>query len=151
MLLSNSCAYGLRATIYLAGSNEGAYLPIKTISKELGISYYYLPKIFQNLSRAGLIKSFKGPNGGVKLASPPDQISIQDIVFAIDGPDLFSECVLGLPGCGELKPCPLHEKWTEERIRLNQLFGQTSLADMAKKINTSHGRLSVLKAVSTTR
>ena len=146
MLLSKSAEYGIRATLYLASLNQDSYVSIRAISDELDISFHFLTKIFQKLTQAGLLRSFRGPNGGVALARPAGQITLMDLVTAIDGPGLFTECVLGLPGCGERKPCPLHETWGLERDRLAALFHNTDLAAMAADLETFDLRLKVLTA-----
>jgi Rrf2 family protein len=141
MLLSNACEYGLRAVLYLSSLNEEGYVPIRTMSDELHISFPFLTKIFQMLTQAGLLTSYRGPNGGVALTRPPDQISLREIIVAIDGSALFEECVLGLPGCGEEKPCPLHARWAVERDRLERMFATSTLAEMAEQVGTLDVRL----------
>jgi len=141
MLLSNACEYGLRAVLYLSSLNKEGYVPIRTMSDELNISFPFLTKIFQMLTQAGLLTSYRGPNGGVALTRPPDQISLREIIIAIDGSALFEECVLGLPGCGEEKPCPLHARWAVERDRLERMFATSTLAEMADKVGTLDVRL----------
>lgn len=141
MMLSKSCEYGLRAALYLASLDEEGYVPISTISEELDISFPFLTKIFQKLNDAGLLSSQRGPKGGVALTRSPGEVSLHEIVVAIDGDDLFEECVLGLPGCGDDTPCPLHEHWADERDRVEQMFRDTSLAEMSGKINQFDVRL----------
>jgi Rrf2 family protein len=145
MLLSKSCEYGLRAMLYLASlgdeAEDGAdadeapdstreYVSIRTISDELDIGFSFLTKVFQRLNDAGLLTSKRGPGGGVALTRRPDRISLYDIVVAIDGDDLFEECVLGLPGCGEAEPCPLHDPWMQTRGQLETMFRSTTLAEV---------------------
>jgi Rrf2 family iron-sulfur cluster assembly transcriptional regulator len=144
MLLSKSCEYGLRASLYLATQRQDGFVSIGLISEELDISFHFLTKIFQKLTQAGLMRSFRGPNGGVALARPAEEIRLLDIVRAIDGEALFTACVLGLPGCGERKPCPLHAAWAVERERLEVLFSQTTLAEMAAEIAANDFRLAEL-------
>jgi len=129
-MLSSSCEYGLRAMLYLASLNPDGYVSVQTISDELDISFPFLTKIFQQLNDADLLESRRGPNGGVALTKSPDAITLYDIVVAIDGRDLFEECVLGLPGCGEAEPCPLHEQWSDEKERVEQIFRSSTLADL---------------------
>ncbi|GAA5521435.1 Rrf2 family transcriptional regulator [Aliifodinibius salicampi] len=133
MLLSKSCEYGLRATLYLASSSNEKYISIKKLSEKLDISFHFLTKILQELTAAGLLESMKGPKGGVRLSKASDDISLQEIVVAIDGIEIFTECVLGLPGCGSEKPCPMHSMWAETRDDIEKVFRTTSLADMSKK------------------
>lgn len=147
MLLSKSCEYGLRAMLYLGlevsaddAATSGAsgsprnssrhYVSIQTISDDLGIGESFLTKVFQQLNDAGLLTSKRGRGGGVALTRPPGEISLYEIVVAIDGDDLFHECVLGLPGCGEAEPCPLHDHWTDERDRMKDTFQATTLAEV---------------------
>lgn len=144
MLLSRACEYGLRATFYVAAQKPDGYLPIRGIGETLGISVPFLTKVFQQLTQAELLVSFRGPNGGIALARPADQITLYDIVVAVDGPGLFVACVLGLPGCGSQKPCPLHEGWAVERDRLRALFLRTTLDDVAHRLQGTDLRLTSL-------
>lgn len=152
MLLSKSCEYGLRAMLYLGlevstddAAEEGEavtgasgpsrsptrrYVSIQTISDGLDIGESFLTKVFQQLNDAGLLASKRGRGGGVALTRPPGKISLYEIVVAIDGNDLFHECVLGLPGCGEAEPCPIHDHWTDERDRMKATFQATTLAEV---------------------
>ncbi|PEN14984.1 transcriptional regulator [Longibacter salinarum] len=129
MLLSKGCEYGLAGAMYLASIPQKGYVPIRAISEHLDISYPFLTKVLQQLNEAGLLTSMRGPNGGVALSQAPERLTLKEIVIAIDGPELFTECVLGLPGCGHEKPCPLHDQWGEVRDHLDGLFGGLSLAE----------------------
>lgn len=142
MLLSKSCEYGIRATLRVAMHEDDEYVPIRVISGEVGMSAHFLTKILQQLTRAGIMKSFKGPKGGVALAKPASKVRLIDIVSAIDGPQLFEECMLGLPGCGQRKPCPLHDRWMVERGRLTALFESTTLDQLRSGTEESAFRLS---------
>lgn len=133
MLLSKSCVYGLRATLFLASNQDGTYTSISELSEELDISFHFLTKILQQLTADNLLESMKGPKGGVRLSKPGDQIELLQVVQTIDGNDLFKECVLGLPGCGKDKPCPMHKMWADTRDDIQQMFTTNTLADMASK------------------
>lgn len=141
MLLSKSCVYGLRATLYLASKERGEFTSIGKMSEKLDISFHFLTKILQQLTADGLLESFRGPNGGVKLTRPGSKIKLIDIVLAIDGQDLLTECALGLPGCGLRNPCPLHDKWAETRDAIRHMFQNTSLTDLAEKGKAENLRL----------
>lgn len=133
MLLSKSCVYGLRASLFLASNQNGEFVSIREMSDKLDISFHFLTKILQQLTAAGLMESMKGPKGGVKLSKPGHEIALTEIVIAIDGPELFTECALGLPGCGVEKPCPLHNKWAETRDSIQQMLEETTLVELARK------------------
>lgn len=133
MLLSKSCIYGLRASLYLASYQNGDYISIREMSEKLDISFHFLTKTLQKLTEAGLLESQKGPKGGVRLTDSADKINLFEIVIAIDGRDLFTECVLGLPGCGREKPCPMHDKWAESRENIRSMLENTKLSELSDK------------------
>lgn len=133
MIFSKSCVYGLRAMIYLASISREDYVSIKTLSDKLDISFHFLTKILQELTAAELMESMKGPKGGVRLSKSGKKIMLKEVVEAIDGPAIFTDCVLGLPGCGSKKPCPMHDMWEGTRDEINDLFTSTSLQDMSKE------------------
>ncbi|HET8864359.1 MAG TPA: Rrf2 family transcriptional regulator [Gracilimonas sp.] len=141
MLLSKSCVYGLRASLYLASKSGGEFYSLKEISEELDISFHFLTKILQQLTADGLMESYKGPNGGVRLSDKGMKATLYDMVIAIDGPGLFTQCALGLPGCGSQEPCPLHESWIETRSSIEKMLKRTSLIGIAKEGKEKHFRL----------
>lgn len=142
MLLSKTCVYGIRATLYLASVEGENYVSIKSISSKLDISFHFLTKILQMLTSAEIMESFRGPRGGVRLIGNPNEVTLMDIVAAIDGKDLFIECALGLPGCGVAQPCPLHDKWARTRDRIRFLLESTSLIELSKLAVEKNLRLS---------
>ncbi len=145
MILSRACNYGILATLYIAKEQKNSgnhYMSIKRLSEELNISFHFLTKILQTLTSEGILNSHKGPKGGVMLARKPNDVTILDLIYAIDGPDIFTECVLGLPGCGNERPCPLHNQWELVRENLRQMFGSKTLDDTAGEIEEMKLRLS---------
>jgi DNA-binding IscR family transcriptional regulator len=64
-----------------------------------------------------------------------------DVVLAIDGPQLLTECALGLPGCGTKNPCPLHDKWAETRDSIREMLEETTLKELVEKGKAENLRL----------
>jgi Rrf2 family protein len=145
MILSKSCDYGIRSLLYVASQNNRHFIPIREISEKLNISFYFLTKILLVLSQKNITSSFRGPNGGIALAKPAKKIPVIDIISALDGPDLFQKCVLGLDPCGEENPCPLHKEWTKFRDELQSLFQNVNLASLAKRMKDEEMRITDLK------
>lgn len=133
MLLSKTCIYGIRASVLLATKKQSDFITIRELSDELDISFHFLTKVLQKLTRSDLLESYKGPNGGVKLARSASAITFMDIVDSIDGDSLVHECALGLPGCGVLKPCPLHSQWSGLKEDILITMKNISLAELASK------------------
>ena len=142
MLLSKSCLYGVRAAMYMATLEQSEYVTIHQISEKLNISFHFLTKILQTLTENNIMVSYRGPTGGVALARPSKEIRLIEIVDAIDGTSIFSECIFGLPGCGNMTPCPLHGEWEREREKIRRMFSDTTLAILAEKINVFNLRIS---------
>ena len=127
--------YGIRAAILISlkcEKDKESFIPIRQIAEELNESFHFLTKILQKLTQVSIMESYKGPNGGVRMAVPCEEVFLIDIIEAIDGKEVFSSCLLGLPGCGDDDPCPLHEDWKISRGRLAGVFQKTSLAKVAK-------------------
>lgn len=141
MLFSKSCIYGIQAAIYVASLPVNEYTSIQQVASKLNISFHFLTKVLQILTQEGIMTSYRGPNGGIALARPASSIAVADIVGAIDGHEIFTECMLGLPGCGIAAPCPAHEQWTGMRSRLHNICQKMTLDVLAKKASQLNVRL----------
>lgn len=141
-MLSNSCRYGIRAIIYLAGrrSEEGK-TGIKQISNDLGLPTPFLGKILQQLAKQKILKSMKGPHGGFSMATDPKRITLYDIVVAIDGEDTFTDCLMHDGPCRSVskdkKSCPVHDDYAKIRSELISLFRSRTVYDLVVKANNS--------------
>lgn len=142
MMLSKRCIYGIKASIYLAlTAKPDKYVSIQKMAEELNLSFYFMTKVLQVLTREGIMHSLKGPNGGIALARPPEELNILEIVCAIDGSKCFTQCILGFPGCGKRKSCALHDKWVVIREKIKTGFSQMSVADLAARTEKLNLRL----------
>ncbi len=143
-MLSKASMYAIQSLAYLTiHGKEGSYVPISQIAAELAIPYHFLKKILAQLSQTEILTSQRSAKGGVALGLDPKAITLYDIIVHMDGASLFNGCILGLPGCGNAKPCPLHNAWAIERKRLQLLFSSTSLFDLARRIETEGFRISL--------
>jgi Rrf2 family protein len=136
MLLSRACEYAIRAVLYLAKQQDAGYVSVKEIAEHTNVSFHFLGKILQSLTQKGLLVSYKGPKGGIQLASSPDDITVFQVVEAIDGLSVLNQCVLGLPNCGEGKPCALHDQWGPIRAEINDMFQGKSIAQLLQESET---------------
>ncbi len=135
-LFSKSCEYALQASLYLARYRDHSPILLREISDTLYIPYHVLSKTMQNLARNGILISNKGMNGGYALSRRPAEISLKDIVHAVDGVDILTKCVLGFPKCGDKNPCPVHDQWTKAKgFILDMLYGQ-NLEELSNNLDT---------------
>ncbi|HET6349143.1 MAG TPA: Rrf2 family transcriptional regulator [Candidatus Krumholzibacteria bacterium] len=148
MRLPKTCVYAIQASLYLVLQRPARrYVPIGVIARDLKISPHFLTKVLQALTANHVLTSYRGPNGGVGLAAAPEDITLMQIIGAFDNGDIFDNCLLGLPGCGKLKPCPVHEYWEQMRMRLRQAFQATTLANMALNVENGTLRLASIDLV----
>lgn len=134
--------YGLRALIYIAANSQpGEFISIREITEKLDISFHFLTKIFQSLTQQNILASYRGPNGGIALVKSPEEVYLVDIVNVLEGENFFGKCLLGLPGCGEFAPCPVHDFWAKVRSAMQKEFESTTLAEMAQKIQVDRLRI----------
>lgn len=129
---SHASELAIRAAIHLALQPVGKLSPVHEIAAGTGLPAPYLAKIMRQLIRAGLVRAFRGPGGGVELGQPAERISLASLVQAVEGRTAADTCILGLRTCCEDSPCPLHSQWAPLRSEVRRLLEETSLATLAK-------------------
>lgn len=137
-MFSKTCKYGLRAVLYLAAhTKEKRKIGVKEVAEALDVPGPFLAKLMQQMARAQIISSTKGPNGGFFMSEKNMASNLRQVVETIDGPDIFSACIMGLPACSSANPCPLHEKAIIYRHSLLDLLERQSIQDLARRIDES--------------
>ena len=133
MIYSKTCEYALRALSYLATKIDRGLTMITEIGDETNLPMSYIAKIFQSLVRNDILISRRGPAGGFGLKKNPENLTLLEIVKAVDDIEAMKECVMGLEKCSTQDACPLHETWTETKEKILQQLEQCSLSDFIKK------------------
>lgn len=118
MQITRQADYAVRAVLYLSklGSNQRA--ATSQIAEDQKIPSSFLAKIVSQLSVAGLLQTSRGARGGVSLAKTPEEISLLDVVEAIDGPIMLNECVSGNGSCVFGSTCPMKPVWCDAQADL---------------------------------
>ncbi|UCG75179.1 MAG: Rrf2 family transcriptional regulator [Gemmatimonadota bacterium] len=129
MRLTRESEYALIGLAALAGRPPGVEEPLATIAESHGIPREFLSKIFQKLARHGLLISGRGRGRGYALARRPEEISMCDVLEAVEGPEKLQECILWHEHCADDDPCPLHHCLKEIRPALLDLLKDVTLAD----------------------
>lgn len=104
------------------------------MAAQLDIPYHYLAKILQNLSHKGLLQSVKGRTGGFALRLPVDQITLFQVIDAVDGSSIKHTCVMGFGECSEDNPCALHNEWVRLRSGLFEVLNDKNVTQLAKEM-----------------
>jgi len=108
---SKKCEYGLQAVLYLSALDSDYICSSEEISSKLLIPREFTSKILQSLTESKIIESRKGKAGGFKLAKKANELKLIDVVIAIDGDEIFNNCVMGFTNCTKDKKCMLHDEW----------------------------------------
>ncbi|MDD4508697.1 MAG: Rrf2 family transcriptional regulator [Eubacteriaceae bacterium] len=135
MRLSTKGQYGVLAMYELAKRYGEGPVSIKEIAESQTFSDAYLEQLFASLKKAGLIRSLRGAHGGYQLSREPSQISIRQIIDALEGPIEFSACVGGPEGyiCKKSDACVTRELWKEIQESINAIIDNRSLADLVEQ------------------
>jgi len=120
--------------LYLALHSGASYVSTRQIGEMLGESPHFVAKILHQLASAGLVRSYRGPNGGIALARKPEKTSIKDIIDVMDGKRALEKCVLGNKECSSESPCAMHEDWAPIRSQILDLVKERTLAQVAGQI-----------------
>ncbi len=139
-MLSNSCRYAIRAVIYLASQpGPAGKTGIKKISSDLDLPTPFLAKILQQLAKQKILSSSKGPHGGFSILKDPRKINLIDIVNAIDGQDVFSNCIMHNGSCqgenSDQRKCPLHDDYKVVRDRFEKICRERKVNDLCDPVN----------------
>jgi len=128
MEISKASVAAIRGLAYLADAQDQAPLDVKEIAGGLGMPQGYLAKIFQTLSKNHLAYSRRGPKGGYVLARKPEAISLLDIIEAVDGPVLSSQCIFP-PGehCRMFDRCKIREQLEALKEQTRELYNSVTL------------------------
>ena len=119
MQITRQADYAVRAVLYLAQLGPEQRAATSQIAQEQKIPPSFLAKIVSQLSVAGLLQTSRGARGGVSLARSPEQISLLEVVEAIDGPILLNECVSESGGtCTFNDDCPMRPVWCDVQVEL---------------------------------
>ncbi|ADI37849.1 RrF2 family transcriptional regulator [Waddlia chondrophila] len=141
-MLSSTSEYALRIMVILAHQKENSFLKGKELAKETKVSEAYSAKILQLLNRAGLVQAQKGLGGGYLLSRSADEISLFDIINAVDPFTRFDECPLGIAEHKTL--CPLHRKLDNVYADFQKIFKDCSLSTFSKNreqpVLCTHGK-----------
>jgi Rrf2 family protein len=130
MQITRQADYAVRAVAYLAKLGSDRRAATSQIALEQQIPPSFLAKIVSQLSVAGLLQTSRGARGGVSLARTPQEISLLEVVEAIDGPILLNECVLDIDACTFSKDCPMHPIWCASQAELVERLKHTSFGQI---------------------
>ncbi|HOQ07818.1 MAG TPA: Rrf2 family transcriptional regulator [Clostridiales bacterium] len=133
MKLSTKGRYGLKAMLDLAVHSVDGQVSLNSIAERQGLSENYLEQLFASLKKAKLIKSVRGPQGGYMLADSPENISVGDILRALEGSLAPTDCVSedqGAGSCSNSGRCVTRSVWERIRDGINNVIDNITLQEL---------------------
>lgn len=128
--VSEAANLAIHAVTYLAARHRSEPVSTAQVAQYYGVSEAHLSKVFQRLTKAGFVKSIRGPRGGFVLADDPAAITLKQVYESIDGPlSRRSHCLLGKQSCG-LKTCIFGDLMHNIHRQVDDHLSGTTLADL---------------------
>jgi Rrf2 family transcriptional regulator, cysteine metabolism repressor len=138
--ISMKSRYAVRALTELARCEEtesGKPVPLGDIASVREMPLQFLEQVFASLRRAGIVRSRRGASGGYSLARPATEITVLDVVAALDGVPSPAECTQGL--CDRVDGCGASSVWIEAQQALERVLGTTTIGDLLAREDALRG------------
>jgi len=130
MKITHEADYATRAILHLSRTQTDKLIPTNEIAKRQNIPSSFLAKIIVQLSIAGLLHTSRGANGGVKLARKPQNITLLEVIEAIDGPIRLNICVENESDCIFENNCPMQAVWCDAQNEMITKLRNTNFAQL---------------------
>ncbi|MFH1263428.1 MAG: Rrf2 family transcriptional regulator [Pseudomonadota bacterium] len=130
-LISKKLDYALRALTFMATMTDRKIVLAREIARCQQVPMRFLQKIMKDLVDQRLVRSYQGPGGGYALAKKPAEITLRDVMEAVEGPIGLIECTEGDPGCGMYGNCPQVTSWQDLHRRFLKMLAEKRLTDLS--------------------
>jgi Rrf2 family iron-sulfur cluster assembly transcriptional regulator len=137
MKLTTKGRYAVTAMLDLALHYDKGSVTLADVARRQGISLSYLEQLFAKLRRSGLVESVRGPGGGYNLAKVPSQISVAQIVLAINENIDATRCG-GERNCQGDEPCLTHQLWEDLSGQIYQFLNGITLGELVQRPHVQH-------------
>ncbi|MEG6614995.1 Rrf2 family transcriptional regulator [Peptococcaceae bacterium 1198_IL3148] len=140
MKLNQATDYAFRIVLYLSRKKAGEIIEARQISEQENIPIRFLLKTIRLLTHADIVKSFRGLKGGYALAKPPADITLRDVVEAVEGPVKINKCLMDGSECNKDATgwCPIHKALRNIQINMNEELDKYNFADLLNNIKTKN-------------
>lgn len=133
MKISTRGRYGTRALLDLALHQKEAPVLLKDIARRQQISLRYLEHLVTPLIAGGIVRSARGPRGGISLARAPGEIKLSDVIRLLEGSVALAECVNSPEICSRSASCAAHDVWGEIKKAMDGILESTTLQDLVER------------------
>ncbi|RJR20267.1 MAG: Rrf2 family transcriptional regulator [Nitrospiraceae bacterium] len=126
-MITRKTDYAIRCVLHLAGSKKEVVM-VNEIAEERDIPRSFLAKILQTLAKAGIVESLRGIQGGFKLSRKPSEITLLDVVVAMEGTVAMNICAVDKKQCSFSSTCVVHPVWVDIRRDVEERLRQWDFA-----------------------
>ena len=131
MELTRKGEYAIRGIVHLATQPANQVCLLSEIATAVDVPQTFLAKIFQQFSKIGLVKSYRGTGGGFILGRPADKISLLEVVEAVEGSIVPNRCVVGGDDCCRVNTCNVHPVWLNVQTQVRDILANVSLKELS--------------------
>lgn len=132
MQLTRAADYGVRVIVYLSSLPRGTRVSGSVLANAAGVPGSFMSKVLQRLVKAGLILSYRGTQGGFELALSSEEISLLDVIEAIEGPIALNLCLMSGESCDRQGWCAVHLVWMDAQAAMVSVLRSASMAGLAR-------------------
>lgn len=140
MRISTRGRYGLRAMVDLGLNAHEGPMPLRLVAGRQNLSESYLEQVFSSLRKAGLVTAVRGAHGGYEISRPLEEITVAEILEAVEGPISPVQCVdkeVAEPDCEQASNCPTRPFWIALRNHIEQFLQSVTLRDLVEQARQS--------------
>jgi Rrf2 family transcriptional regulator, cysteine metabolism repressor len=131
--LSTRGLYGTRALLDIAFHYDGAPIPLRDVARRQEISVQYLEQLVSPLVKAGILSSVRGAAGGMRLAKPPEEIKLSQVIGILEGSIAPAKCVDDPKACSRSDFCVTRDVWAQMKKAAVQVLESTTLQDLVER------------------
>lgn len=131
MELTRKGEYAIRGIVYLASRPGDQVCLLSEIAAAVDVPQTFLAKIFQQFSKIGLVRSYRGTGGGFMLGRAAEKISLLEVVEAVEGPIIPNRCVTGEGECNRSSACNVHPVWVMVQSQVRDILAKVTLKELA--------------------
>jgi Rrf2 family protein len=139
--LTRRADYAIRTSICLAYEGRGRLVPAPDIARRMDVPPRFLPQIMQDLVRAGLVEATPGRGGGYRLTRAPGEVSLLEVIEAVEGDVRRRTCVLRASACSSAQPCGVHELFAEAQDAMLERLAVATVLDASRGANEGFAAL----------
>ncbi|RJP80158.1 MAG: Rrf2 family transcriptional regulator [Candidatus Zixiibacteriota bacterium] len=130
MQVQLSTEFALHGLLYLAANSGRRPIQLPEIAQAIRVRESYLRKLFQQLVRAGLVDAYRGAAGGYSLKRDPEEISLHDVLAAVEGTADLYRCYAEQRSCRVARPCPIRGAFAQAYDNFRKSLSRTTLASL---------------------